>query len=168
MILLYNWIDNKFERIAIKKIFPHPLPILIYLLPILVKWTKMRSPHPLPLIVILKLKHSNSLANNFQALLKIYNFAKFSKFLGPLKARFPKYVYIQVLFAQSGGQVHRKAAARMIPQTAWRVLDAPDVNNDYYLNLLDWSVGNLLCVALNTSVFLWNAGSGDIMELVEV
>lgn len=73
----------------------------------------------------------------------------------------------KVLFAQSGGQVNRKASARAIPQTAWRVLDAPDVNNDYYLNLLDWSVGNYLCVALNTSVFLWNAGSGDIMELTE-
>ena len=70
--------------------FPHPLPILIYLLPILVKWTKMRSPHPLPLIVILKLKHSNSLANNFQALLKIYNFAEFSKFLGPHKSTLSK------------------------------------------------------------------------------
>lgn len=73
-----------------------------------------------------------------------------------------------MLFAQSGGQVNRKASARAIPQTAWRVLDAPDVNNDYYLNLLDWSSDNYLCVALNTSVFLWNAGSGDIMELTEV
>ena len=64
--------------------------------------------------------------------------------------------------------MNRKASARAIPQTARRVLDAPDVNNDYYLNLLDWSVTNYLCVALNTSVFLWNAGSGDIMELTEV
>ena len=74
----------------------------------------------------------------------------------------------QVLFAQSAGQVNRKAASRNIPQTAWRVLDAPNVNNDYYLNLLDWSENNHLCVALDNSVFLWNASDGEIMELCEV
>ena len=64
--------------------------------------------------------------------------------------------------------MNRKASYKSIPQSAWRVLDAPDLNNDYYLNLLDWSVSNLLCVALNDSVYIWNAASGDITVLTEV
>lgn len=37
-------------------------------------------------------------------------------------------------------------------------MDAPEIVNDYYLNLVDWSAGNLLAVALAGSVYLWNAG----------
>jgi hypothetical protein len=31
---------------------------------------------------------------------------------------------------------------RHIPQTQERILDAPDLVDDYYLNLLDWSCNN--------------------------
>lgn len=36
------------------------------------------------------------------------------------------------------------------------------------LNLLDWSSGNILAVALDNSVYLWNAGSGDILQLLQM
>ena len=39
-----------------------------------------------------------------------------------------------------------------------RILDAPELVNDYYLNLLDWSADNRLAVALGADVYLWNAG----------
>lgn len=45
-----------------------------------------------------------------------------------------------------------------------RILDAPDVVNDFYLNLIDWSLTNLLAVALGPSVYLWNADKGDAGE----
>lgn len=35
------------------------------------------------------------------------------------------------------------------------------------MNLLDWSKNNLISVALNKQVYLWNAASGDIQELME-
>ena len=35
------------------------------------------------------------------------------------------------------------------------------------LNLLDWSSTNLISVALDKQVYLWNAQSGDIQELME-
>lgn len=36
-----------------------------------------------------------------------------------------------------------------------RTLDAPNLIDDYYLNLVDWSCKNVLAVALNDSVYLW-------------
>jgi cell division cycle 20, cofactor of APC complex len=61
----------------------------------------------------------------------------------------------------SGGHYHRA-----VPQTAERVLDAPDLLDDYYLNLLDWSSTNTVAVALGPAVFLWNATTGSVEELM--
>ncbi|XP_022352347.1 cell division cycle protein 20 homolog isoform X2 [Enhydra lutris kenyoni] len=49
-----------------------------------------------------------------------------------------------------------------------RILDAPEIRNDYYLNLVDWSSGNVLAVALDNSVYLWSASSGDILQLLQM
>lgn len=55
--------------------------------------------------------------------------------------------------------------ARHISSAPTRILDAPDLLDDYYLNLVDWSDSNWLAIALGQTVFLWNAGTGDIEEL---
>ncbi|KAG5458505.1 MAG: WD40-repeat-containing domain protein, partial [Olpidium bornovanus] len=64
-------------------------------------------------------------------------------------------------------RVNRPAASirRRILQTPERVLDAPGMVDDYYLNLLDWSCRNMLAVGLDRSVYLWNADSGDVLPL---
>lgn len=36
------------------------------------------------------------------------------------------------------------------------------------LNLIDWSFSNILAVALGTSVYLWNADSGAIEQLMDL
>jgi len=56
---------------------------------------------------------------------------------------------------------------RHIPQDAERILDAPDLINDFYLNLLDWSSNNSLGVALGDSIYLWNANNGSIQTLMK-
>ncbi|XP_074642206.1 cell division cycle protein 20 homolog [Tubulanus polymorphus] len=61
-----------------------------------------------------------------------------------------------------------KKSTRHIPQVPERILDAPDILDDYYLNLLDWSVNNHLAVALGNCVYLWNAGCGDITQLMSM
>jgi cell division cycle 20, cofactor of APC complex len=38
--------------------------------------------------------------------------------------------------------------------------------DDYYLNLLSWGKNNTIAVALNQSVYLWEAATGQINELV--
>lgn len=56
---------------------------------------------------------------------------------------------------------------RHIPQSPERILDAPELVDDYYLNLLDWSCNNVLAVALGTTVYLWDAESGAISQLMQ-
>lgn len=34
------------------------------------------------------------------------------------------------------------------------ILDAPDIRDDYYLNLIDWGNNDVLTVALNDTVYL--------------
>lgn len=60
-----------------------------------------------------------------------------------------------------------KSGSRFISTNPERILDAPDIINDYYLNLLDWSSDNIVTVALGNSVYLWNAATGNIEVLFE-
>ena len=60
-------------------------------------------------------------------------------------------------------KVVRKVASAPI-----RILDAPDIVDDYYLNLISWSSDNVLAVALARSVYLWNATTGEIHHLLTV
>lgn len=46
-------------------------------------------------------------------------------------------------------------------------MDAPDLLDDYYLNLLDWSSQNILAIALGPAVYLWNPEDGAIELLYE-
>ncbi|KAF2483584.1 WD40-repeat-containing domain protein [Neohortaea acidophila] len=48
-----------------------------------------------------------------------------------------------------------------------RVLDAPGLVDDYYLNLLDWSSGNQVAIGLERSVYVWSAESGTVNPLLE-
>ena len=55
-----------------------------------------------------------------------------------------------------------------LAQSSERTLDAPDLVDDYYLNLLDWGSSNVLSIALGSTVYLWDATSGSTSELVTV
>lgn len=55
---------------------------------------------------------------------------------------------------------------REISQSADRVLDAPDMVDDYYLNVLDWGSKNILSIALGGVVYLWNATNCSASELL--
>ncbi|KAG2373914.1 hypothetical protein C9374_011579 [Naegleria lovaniensis] len=57
---------------------------------------------------------------------------------------------------------------RTIPDIPLRVLDAPGIRDDFYLNLIDWGECNQIAVALNTSVFLWNANNYAVSNLVSM
>lgn len=40
-----------------------------------------------------------------------------------------------------------------------QVLDAPSLQDDFYLNLVDWSSQNVLAVGLGSCVYLWSAST---------
>lgn len=48
------------------------------------------------------------------------------------------------------------------------MLDAPSLQDDYYLNLLDWGNQNQLAVGLNSSVYLWNAANSKVVKLCDL
>ncbi|EEZ98810.1 cell division cycle protein 20 homolog [Tribolium castaneum] len=75
---------------------------------------------------------------------------------------------MRVIYTQTKTPASVKSNNRYIPQAPDRILDAPDIVDDYYLNLMDWSAGNVLAVALGAHVYLWNAGTGNIEDLLEL
>ena len=78
-------------------------------------------------------------------------------------------VYSGARGSGAGARAATGAAPRHISNTAERILDAPELVDDYYLNLLDWGQSsNVLAVALGPAVYLWNAGTGAISELMSV
>jgi cell division cycle protein 20 (cofactor of APC complex) len=111
------------------------------------------------------------------------------------KAPQPKEEYtnsLKVLYSAAGSSTTVKKdnavkTMRHIPSAPIRVLDAPDLMDDYCklsfffafspyfsafssldLNLLSWSSTNYLAVALSKTLYLWNAATGDIKELMNV
>ncbi|KAL0485621.1 anaphase-promoting complex subunit Cdc20/Cdh1 [Acrasis kona] len=66
----------------------------------------------------------------------------------------------------SEGSPRSKTTRRSISTTPERILDAPALIDDFYLNLMDWSGENQLAVALSESVYLFNAETGDINKLM--
>jgi cell division cycle protein 20 (cofactor of APC complex) len=56
---------------------------------------------------------------------------------------------------------------RRVATAPERVLDAPGLVDDYYLNLLDWSSGNQVAIGLERNVYVWSAESGTVSSLLE-
>ncbi|KAM6501040.1 WD repeat-containing protein slp1 [Amanita muscaria] len=58
--------------------------------------------------------------------------------------------------------------ARKIPTQPERVLDAPGLVDDFYLNLLSWSAQNTVAVALEGATYIWRADTGSVSQLSDV
>ena len=54
------------------------------------------------------------------------------------------------LYTQNAGNMPAKKTFRAVPSAPERILDAPDLVDDYYLNLLDWSSTNVVSVSLHS------------------
>ena len=61
-----------------------------------------------------------------------------------------------------------KAAQRKINKAPSKVLDAPGLQDDFYLNLVDWSSQNVLAVGLGRSVYLWSAATSSVTKLCDL
>jgi cell division cycle 20-like protein 1 (cofactor of APC complex) len=62
----------------------------------------------------------------------------------------------------------QKSAHRDIPKFPYKVLDAPDLQDDFYLNLVDWGESNVLSVGLSSCVYLWAANSSKVTKLCDL
>ena len=48
------------------------------------------------------------------------------------------------------------------------MLDAPELQDDFYLNLVDWSSQNVLSVGLGACVYLWSACTSQVTRLCDL
>lgn len=57
---------------------------------------------------------------------------------------------------------------RRISKVPFKVLDAPALQDDFYLNLVDWSSQNVLAVGLGACVYLWSACTSKVTKLCDL
>lgn len=56
---------------------------------------------------------------------------------------------------------------RKVPSIPFKVLDAPNLQDDFYLNVVDWSRNDNLAVGLGQAVYVWNFHSNRVRKLTE-
>lgn len=61
-----------------------------------------------------------------------------------------------------------RRATRKISRIPFKVLDAPELQDDFYLNLVDWSSQNVLSVGLGSCVYLWSACTSQVTRLCDL
>jgi cell division cycle 20, cofactor of APC complex len=76
----------------------------------------------------------------------------------------PLYARPGTLPSSSGVVTNR---SRKIATQPERVLDAPGMVDDFYLNLLSWSVQNVVAVALSENTYIWRADTGTVVQVGE-
>lgn len=57
---------------------------------------------------------------------------------------------------------------RSVSKVPYKVLDAPDLADDFYLNLVDWGKEDILGVGLGQCVYMWNSRTGRVTKLCEL
>ncbi|XP_020694407.2 protein FIZZY-RELATED 2 isoform X2 [Dendrobium catenatum] len=85
------------------------------------------------------------------------------------KAEVPRYSAYSAGFddALPGVVPSQPKASRKVSKSPYKVLDAPALQDDFYLNLVDWSSHNVLAVGLGNCVYLWNACSSKVTKLCD-
>ena len=61
-----------------------------------------------------------------------------------------------------------RRSSRKIARSPFKVLDAPALADDFYLNLVDWSSQNILAVGLGACVYLWSASTSKVTTLCDL
>lgn len=51
---------------------------------------------------------------------------------------------------------------KKIPKSPYKILDAPNLKDDFYLHLLDWSKKDHLAVGLDKNLYLWESKSSSV------
>ena len=76
----------------------------------------------------------------------------------------PSYLdFTNIDFSKSLFKLNRK-----IPKVPFKVLDAPALQDDFYLNLIDWNSENMLAVGLASCIYLWSAFTSKVTKLCDL
>lgn len=72
---------------------------------------------------------------------------------------------MQCVNVNYNNQINNINSLRKIPNRPYKVLEAPGLLDDFYLNLLDWSSRNDIAVGLDNSVYLWCGNKTQMVNL---
>jgi len=87
---------------------------------------------------------------------------------GPnLNARSDIYSLSPVKYSSQRMLLSPRKTPRAVSRVPYKVLDAPELADDFYLNLVDWGSANVLAVGLGDSVYLWNSQTGGVDQLTK-
>lgn len=68
----------------------------------------------------------------------------------------------------SSGEEETIRLKRMrLPKEPYKILSAPLLKDDFYLNLLDWSDCKNIGIGLQTSVFVWSGCTSKVSKIYE-
>ncbi|ORZ41330.1 WD40-repeat-containing domain protein [Catenaria anguillulae PL171] len=70
--------------------------------------------------------------------------------------------------AQTAAVAAVRRRAEAIPDTCYKILDAPGIVDDFYLNVLDWSYRNVIAVGLGSAVYMWDAATSAVTLLTDL
>ncbi|KAG6004905.1 hypothetical protein E4U21_000632 [Claviceps maximensis] len=85
---------------------------------------------------------------------------------GPnLDTRAEIYSLSPVRFGSQQMLLSSRRQPRAVNKVPYKVLDAPELADDFYLNLVDWGSANVLGVGLGSSVYMWNAQTSKVNKL---
>ena len=71
-------------------------------------------------------------------------------------------------FQNSSFDGNRVSKQRKVSKLPYKILDAPSLVDDYYLNLLDWSSTNNVSIGLDNTVYIWSASTNKVYKVHEV
>eukprot|EP01017_Pseudomicrothorax_dubius_P051462 TRINITY_DN9909_c0_g1_i2.p1 TRINITY_DN9909_c0_g1~~TRINITY_DN9909_c0_g1_i2.p1 ORF type:complete len:308 (-),score=39.22 TRINITY_DN9909_c0_g1_i2:60-983(-) len=58
--------------------------------------------------------------------------------------------------------------SRPFPHSPYKTLEAPEILDDFYASVLDWSAQNIVAVGLKSAVYLWSAQTKKVVKLADV
>ena len=85
-----------------------------------------------------------------------------------LNAQSELYSLSPIKFSSQRMLLSPQRTPRAVSKVPYKVLDAPDLADDFYLNLVDWGSQNILGVGLGSCVYMWNSASGRVTKLCEL
>lgn len=59
----------------------------------------------------------------------------------------------------------KKQKSRVLAKAPFKILDAPYLQDDFYLNTVDWSLGDNLAVGLGNTSYIWNFKNTQVKKL---
>ena len=71
-----------------------------------------------------------------------------------------KNTYLFQNSSSSNSSVNRRFISK-----PYKILDAPDLQDNFYYSVLDWSSNNQIAVALSTQVYIFNASTSNVFNL---